>query len=98
MQFYKKILTRNNLLYLTGTVWGMVGFNRGIIRYEYEHKYDKVSYFYTDKICSGIAGLLIYINPAFLPFVVYKEIYRLEINLRGLEEKKDTQYYHNFLF
>ena len=98
MIFYKNILTRKNLLYLSGTVWGMVGFNRGIIRYEYEHKHDKKSYFYIDKICSGIVGLFIYINPSPFPFVIYKEIYRLEINLRGLEEKKDTQDYHNFIF
>jgi hypothetical protein len=36
-------------------------------------------------------------NPGFLPFVVYKEIYRLEVNLRGIEDEKNS-YYYNKIF
>jgi hypothetical protein len=101
MKFNKNILTRKNLLYFTGTWWGILGFNRGINQYEYEQKYDnyfKKPYFYTDKISSGVFGFMIYVIPYFLPFVVYKEIYRLEIILRGLEEEKTTRSYHKILF
>ena len=101
MKFNKNILTRKNFLYLTGTGWGILGFNRGIDQYEYDQKYDnyfKKPYFYTDKISSGIFGFMVYVIPSFLPFVVYKEIYRLEINLRGLEEEKSTRSYHKLFF
>ena len=40
MKFNKNILTKKNLLYFTGTWWGILGFNRGINQYEYEQKYD----------------------------------------------------------
>ena len=86
------ILTSKNLLYLTGIGWGVIGFNRGLKHYDYEHEHDQKSYLYIDKICYGIFGLSYYIIPCFLPLTIYKEIYNLEINLRGLEEKK-TDYY-----
>ena len=54
-------------------------------------------FFYTDKIGSGIMGLFTYIIPGFLPITIYKEMVRLEINLRGLEEEKDTKYYNELL-
>jgi len=44
----------------------------------------------------GTVGLLIYVNPVFLPFTTYKEFYRLEINIRDLNEKKD-KYYNKLL-
>ena len=100
MQSYKRLLTSRNLLYLTGTGWGILGFTRGINQYDYEYineNHYKKPYFYTNKIGSGIAGLIIYINPCFLPITTYKEIYRLEINIRGMEEEKDTMYYNNIL-
>ena len=93
MNFYKKFLTKDNLIYLSGMGWGIIGVNRGCNYYEYEHEYDKKSYYYIDKIFYGIAGLLIYINPCFLPITTYKELYRLEINLRGLKEEKKNEYY-----
>lgn len=96
MQYYKK-----NLLYLICTGWGTLGFNRGLNQYEYEYKYDnyyKKPYFYTDKLCTGILGLFIYINPGFIPITFYKEIYRLEIKLRGFEEEKETKNYNKILF
>ncbi len=76
-------------LYLTGAV-GILGFNRGLKKYDYEHPIIK-NYLYTSKLCYGILGLCIYLNPAMLPFVIFKEMYRLEINVRGLE--KTNEYY-----
>ena len=100
MQSYKKHLTSKNLSYLSGTGWGLLGFKRGLNKYQYEYdndNYYKKPFFYTDKIGFGIMGLLIYIIPSFLPITIYKEIRRLEINLRGLEEEKDTKYYNELL-
>ena len=97
MQSYKNIFTRKNLLYFTGVGWCVLGFNRGLNNYDYNHNHDRKNYFYTDKIFYGLCGLLIYVNPGLSPFAIYKEFYRLEINLRGLEEEKNTEYYNNIL-
>ena len=97
MQSYINIFTRKKLLYFTGVGWGILGFYRGINYYEYYHKHENKHYFYTDKIFNGLSGLIIYINPGLLPIAIYKEIYRLEINLRGLEEEKKTEYYNKIL-
>ena len=97
MQYYKNIFTKKNLLCFTGVGWCVLGFNRGLYEYEYDHKHNHKNYFYTDKIFNGLMGLFLYVNPGLLPFAIYKEIYRLEINLRGLEEEKKTEYYNKIL-
>ena len=100
MQYCKKILNNKNLLYLTGTCWGILGFNRGIDEYDYKHKYNeyyKKKYFYTDRIFNGFFGSIVYINPAFVPLIIYKEIYRLEVNYRGLEDEKNNENYYKII-
>ena len=107
MQSYKKLLTKE-FLYLTGTGWGILGFKRGLNKYDYQYKHDYENpewytgikkdntkpYLYTDKIFYGLSGLIIYMNPGTFPITIYKEIYRLEINIRGMEEEKNTKYYN----
>jgi len=39
----------------------------------------------------------LYANPGLLPFSVYKEMYRLEVNIRNLEDEKTTSYYNNLV-
>jgi hypothetical protein len=99
---YKNILTRNNLLYLTsGICWGSIGFNRGVNEYDYNYinnNYYKKQYLYTDKLYNGLWGFFIYINPCFIPLIIHKELYRLEIELRGLDEEKTTSKYNRILF
>ena len=72
-----------------GTLWCLLGFKRGMNDYDYKYeKYDREHnkpYFYTSKIPSGLLGVFFYINPFLLPLAVHKEIYRLEVNIRGLE-------------
>lgn len=41
-----------------------------------------------DKTCWGIKGVIYYICPLFMFHALYKEIYRLEVNVRGLEKEK----------
>ena len=101
MQYYKNFLTKNNLLYLTsGICWGSIGFNRGIKEYDYDYinnNYYKKPYFYTDRIFNGLFGFIIYINPCLIPFIIHRELYRLEIDLRGLEDEKISRKYNSIL-
>ena len=101
MQYNKNILFKYNLCYLTGTCWGILGYNRGVNQYEYNFKNDKYNnkkiYLYTNKISNGIMGIIIYIIPCFLPIILFKEFYRLEINLRKLESEKRSEYYNKIL-
>ena len=73
--------------------WAVLGFTRGINSYDYSYK-PKLSYLYIDKCISGLGASLVYICPLTFFYVVYKEVYRLEINLRGLEDDKKTDFYN----
>jgi len=70
--------------------WSGIGFIRGMNDY----KYQKNTYLYSDLIFTGLLGLIIYANPTSLPFMMYKEIYRLEVNLRNLEDEKKKDFYN----
>jgi hypothetical protein len=54
--------------------------------------YTKPYYMYTHSILFGMVGSSLYLNPFTFPIVVMKEVYRLEINMRGELEKKDEYY------
>jgi hypothetical protein len=73
--------------------WSGLGFLRGINSYNYKLKNQNDNYIYTNSLIYGILGFIIYANPVLLPFTLHKEIYRLEINARGIEKKKNTKYY-----
>jgi hypothetical protein len=45
----------------------------------------------------GLFGSLLYVNPFLFPFIIKKELYRLEVNIRGLDEEKDKKYYYDIL-
>ena len=82
--------------------WTILGFKRGWDEYDYSYrKYNdynkngkKKTYIYTSKIALGLVGFIFYINPFCLPLSVTREIYRLEVNLRGLEDEKNTDRYN----
>lgn len=89
--------------------WGLLGFYRGTQYYNFSYeqemqkhlkdpKYNKKPQdFYSDKIGAGALGTVAYIIPFFCVFPLVKEIHRLEINLRNLEdEKKKPEYYNLF--
>ena len=87
---------------ITGCItWSGLGFYRGINHYKYKHDNDlykiNKNYFYSDSIIYGLYGGMIYMNPAFLPFTIYKELYRLEVNMRNLEDEKKTEYYNKII-
>jgi hypothetical protein len=81
------------------TSWCGLGYYRGINSYKYNlNKYDiKKKYFYSDSIIYGFSGVLLYVNPVFLPFIIYKELYRVEVNVRNLQDEKNSEYYNNII-
>ena len=81
--------------------WCGLGFYRGMKSYKYkldnnEYKKNK-NYLYSDSIIYGFYGVILYMNPPMFPFTIYKELYRLEVNLRNLEDEKKTEYYHDMI-
>ena len=87
-------------LYAIPASLAVLGFTRGIHSYDFNHNHawNKFEpYMYSTRIGFGIVGLVVYLCPAFYVIVLPKEIYRLEVNIRGLEDEKETQYYNNIL-
>ena len=92
--------------------WVSLGFYRGTkyygndykkhcIRYEErkDNKYytvDKPQHFYTHRFGYGLFGVLLYANPVTFVLIIPKEIYRLEVNIRGLNEEKEKDKYYEF--
>jgi hypothetical protein len=77
---------------------GTLGFTRGIHNYDYQYKqkiYKREPYLYSKKILFGFVGSCCYITPLFFFIILPKEIYRLEVNIRQLEEEKKTDYYNS---
>ena len=86
------------------TGWSILGFRRGMQQYDYKYNKNnkdsygrKETYLYSSKILTGLLGISIYINPLFFLHTTLKEIYRLEVNIRKLENEKDTNYYHDLI-
>jgi hypothetical protein len=89
--------------------WLTLGFCRGIRSYEYDYKNEciqyeknkkyneKPQYFYSSCIEIGLFGSLLYVNPFLFPIIITKELYRLEVNLRGLYEEKEKRKYNDIL-
>jgi len=49
------------------------------------------------RLCCGFAGAIVYIHPFLLFLTVPKELYRLEVNVRGLEDEKKSDFYNRLL-
>jgi len=96
------IAIRKKTLIITGVCWSLLGFNRGLKLYDYKYKKDKEhnsekTYFYSSKIFYGFYGTLIYTNPIFIFTTIPKEIYRLEIIIRGIESEKNKDEYYELI-
>jgi hypothetical protein len=98
----------NNTKRIIGVVticgWPILGFNRGINSYNYHYSNNKLyqysenkKYLYTDAFMWGLGSTLVYLNPFMCFITLAKEIYRLEVNLRGIEDEKKTEYYNKVL-
>lgn len=61
--------------------------------------YEKPYYLYSHSILYSLFGTAMYVNPFTRPFMAMKEVYRLEINMRGeLDELKKKDFYYKILF
>lgn len=84
--------------------WTILGFKRGIDSYKFNFLKDELDKnkksesprrpLYINKAYWGVVGALFYITPVLCFVAAYKEIYRLEVNLRGLEDEKKTRFYN----
>lgn len=94
---FNQMSKKDILVLVTGTGWSVLGFKRGLQSYEYTYQKSihKEPYLYIHKGQYGLWGIMLYMNPILLPLTLYKEMYRLEVNLRGLEEEKKTDYYNH---
>jgi hypothetical protein len=96
---------KRNIGFITFCVWPVLGFKRGLNSYDYNFSNNKLYKhhekakhpFYLDKLAWGITGTVMYLMPPFCLIVAYKEMYRLEVNVRGLENEKKTDYYNEVL-
>jgi hypothetical protein len=57
---------------------------------------EKPNYFYAECFGYGIFGGFIYINPFTLVLSISKELYRLEVNIRGINEEKEKRSFYEF--
>ena len=87
--------------------WPLLGFKRGVDSYNYHYSNNRLYRhsekmksppLYLDKLFWGVGGTFCYLNPITFLFVLYKEVYRIEVNLRGLEDEKKTDYYNEVFF
>ena len=85
------------------TSWCGLGFIRGMNSYKYENFKYKKDYelknnlIYTTQILYGTVGTLFYAIPITFPFFIFKEIYRLEVNLRKIENEKKSRFYNELI-
>lgn len=81
--------------------WCGLGFIRGTMCYNYKRDVLKINngpYLYSKSICNGLVGTLFYASPIYWPFALYEETCRLEINIRNLEDEKESCYYNSLIF
>lgn len=95
MQAYEKIVIRR---VLGGIIsWGGLGFYRGVQLYNYNYEVKSDRYksenpkMYVSMFGSGFKGVIMYINLIGIFLSIPGELYRLEVNIRGLE--KTSSYY-----
>lgn len=91
--------------------WGALGFYRGCKLYNWDYKedcilynkeenkkyYKKPQYFFSSCAAYGLTGIIFYANPFFLVITFSKEIYRAEVNIRGLNEEKEKRHYYTLI-
>ena len=95
----------NKFAFIGMGAWSVLGFKRGMNSYEYncskDEKYTKKSSetsparpLYIEGVGWGFIGFVFYLTPPLCLIAAYKEIYRLEVNLRGIEDEKKSRFYN----
>ena len=104
-------LSNKKILYGIMSGSSVLGFYRGVGHYTYNYKnemdkyeknkeksynlIEKPNFFYYKCFSCGIFGMIIYVNPLTFIYMIPKELYRLEVNLRKMEDEKKTDYYND---
>ena len=86
--------TKQKMLITGFTMWGSIGFIRGVQSYNFEN----VTTLYTDKFFNGMLGSFLYLNPCTTIFMIYKELYRLEVKLFNIKREKESNFYNKLIF
>ena len=79
--------------FLGVSIWGYIGFIRGLQSYNYNNS--PVNRLYTDKVLYGLLGTLFYVNPFTGLLMIYKEFYRLEVDILKLKIHQENDFYNN---
>ncbi len=76
--------------------WVMLGAKRGTDTYTYEiekkQKYESTNHMYSEQMLYAIAGGISYSIPLLFPIFMFKEMKRLEVNIRGLKIVDEKHY------
>ena len=88
------IITKSNITFAIMGGWAMLGFKRGVDSYFYCYSNQNNVPLYLNGFFWGIGGTMAYVFPPLIFFSMYREMYRLEVNIRGLENEKNTEYYN----
>jgi hypothetical protein len=92
-------ITKSNIKIAIMGGWAMLGFKRGVDSYFYCYRKINLSPdsipLYSYGIFWGIKSTIVYICPPLIFFSMHRELYRLEVNIRGLEHEKNTKYYNS---
>jgi len=85
-----RIMYKKPILPFTFT-WVALGFKRGLDYYDHS---EPSVYLYKNRLIMGFFGGIIYVNPIMLLFTINKELYRLEVLVRDIEDERNkTSYY-----
>jgi hypothetical protein len=94
---------RKIALVTTFSSLGILGFKRGTNSYKYTlEKYNKrlekkENFFYSQSYTEGVIGSFMYMFPILWVPILINEIYRLEVNIRNLEDEKKTDRYNRII-
>jgi hypothetical protein len=84
--------------------FALLGVYRGIRSYNYDfeiyrqmHMQNNKTYLYTGAAIRGAMYGILYTCPILNLFIISKEIYRLEVNLRGMQEEMENREYYELL-
>jgi hypothetical protein len=101
---FKNISRKEMCAIVFASSWTALGFYRGVKYYDYMYQkkntnkepylYSKELSYQTNRIMGGLYGIFIYINPFIIFTMIPRELYRLEVDIRGLEDEKKTDDYN----
>jgi len=95
---------------IAASCWSALGFYRGIKEYKYRYEHPSNAHnrnkpylisntidYGSKLLVAGLLGALVYLHPFYMLFTIPREIYRLEVCIKGLEDEKKTDRYKSYL-